>query len=55
MFPYTPVVGARVGYAVVERKHGDNNGGKTVLTKKGIEFLEKYQQFEQNIRQYAKK
>lgn len=45
---------AELGYAVVERKHGGSNGGKTYLTKEGIEFLEKYQQFEQNVRQYAK-
>lgn len=43
-----------LGYAVVERKHGGSNGGKTYLTKKGAEFLEKYQQFEDNVRQYAK-
>lgn len=43
-----------LGYAVVERKHGGSNGGKTYLTKEGIEFLEKYQQFEENVRQYAK-
>lgn len=43
-----------LGYAVVERKHGGNNGGKTYLTKEGIEFLEKYQQLEQNVREYAK-
>ena len=41
-------------YAVIERKHGGSNGGKTYLTKEGIEFLEKYQQFEQNVHQYAK-
>lgn len=43
-----------LGYAVVERKHGGSKGGKTYLTNEGLEFLEKYQQFEQNIRQYAK-
>lgn len=43
-----------LGYAVVERKHGGSNGGKTYLTKEGIEFLEKYQQFELNVRKYAK-
>ncbi|MHC1746864.1 MAG: NTP transferase domain-containing protein [Cellulosilyticaceae bacterium] len=43
-----------LGYAVVERQHGGSKGGKTYLTKEGIEFLGKYQQFEQNIRQYAK-
>ncbi|MCH5138960.1 NTP transferase domain-containing protein [Clostridiaceae bacterium UIB06] len=43
-----------LGYAVVERKRGGYNGGKTYLTKEGLEFLEKYQQFEENVRQYAK-
>lgn len=43
-----------LGYAVVERKHGGSKGGKTFLTKEGIAFLEKYQRFEQNVRQYAK-
>ncbi len=43
-----------LGYAVVERKHGGSKGGNTYLTKEGIDFLEKYQQFEQNVRQYAK-
>lgn len=43
-----------LGYAVVERKHGGTKGGKTYLTEKGLEFLEKYQQFEDNVRQYAK-
>ncbi len=43
-----------LGYAVVKRKHGGSNGGKTYLTIEGIEFLEKYQQFEQNVRKYAK-
>ncbi|MBW6410992.1 NTP transferase domain-containing protein [Clostridium weizhouense] len=44
-----------LGYSVVERKHGGSKGGKTYLTKEGLEFLKKYQQFEQNVRQYAKK
>jgi molybdate transport repressor ModE-like protein len=43
-----------LGYAVVERKHGGSKGGKTYLTKEGIEFLEKYQQFEHNVREYVK-
>ncbi|MDR5586380.1 MULTISPECIES: NTP transferase domain-containing protein [Clostridium] len=43
-----------LGYAVVERKHGGSKGGKTCLTKEGLEFLKKYQQFEENVRQYAK-
>lgn len=43
-----------LGYVVVERQHGGSNGGKTYLTKKGLDFLGKFQQFEQNVRQYAK-
>ncbi|MEY8000862.1 NTP transferase domain-containing protein [Clostridium sp. Mt-5] len=43
-----------LGYAVVERKHGGSRGGKTFLTKEGRSFLEKYQHFEQKVRQYAK-
>ncbi|OPJ65588.1 DNA-binding transcriptional regulator ModE [Clostridium chromiireducens] len=43
-----------LGYAVVERKHGGSRGGKTSLTKEGLEFLNKYEQFEENVRKYAK-
>ncbi|HWR41748.1 NTP transferase domain-containing protein [Sporomusa sp.] len=43
-----------LGYDVVERKHGGSKGGKTYLTRKGAQFLEKFQQFEENVRQYAK-
>ncbi|AKN31790.1 LysR family transcriptional regulator [Clostridium carboxidivorans P7] len=43
-----------LGYAVVKRKHGGRNGGKTYLTKEGEEFLKRYEQFEHNVRQYAK-
>ncbi|AZV57321.1 NTP transferase domain-containing protein [Clostridium sp. AWRP] len=43
-----------LGYAVVKRKHGGRNGGKTYLTEEGMEFLKKYEQFEHNVRQYAK-
>ncbi|AOR22807.1 NTP transferase domain-containing protein [Clostridium taeniosporum] len=43
-----------LGYAVVERKHGGNKGGKTYLTKEGIKFLKKYQQFEENISEYVR-
>ncbi len=42
-----------LGYAVVERKHGGSKGGKTYLTAKGAQFLASFQQFEQNVRQYA--
>ncbi|QXE17711.1 NTP transferase domain-containing protein [Clostridium sp. 001] len=43
-----------LGYAVVKRKHGGRNGGKTYLTEEGMKFLKKYEQFEHNVRQYAK-
>lgn len=43
-----------LGYAVIQRQHGGSNGGKTYLTPQGLDFLGKFQQFEQNVRQYAK-
>lgn len=42
-----------LGYAVVERIHGGSKGGNTYLTKEGLEFLEKYLEFEQNVRRFA--
>lgn len=42
-----------LGYTVVERVHGGSKGGNTYLTKEGLEFLEKYLEFEQNVRKYA--
>jgi len=42
-----------LGYAVVERIHGGSKGGNTYLTKEGLEFLDKYLEFEQNVRKYA--
>lgn len=43
-----------LGYAVLERKHGGSNGGKTYLTSEGVKLLEKFQQLEENVRRYAK-
>jgi molybdate transport repressor ModE-like protein len=34
------------GYKMIVRYQGGLNGGRTELSKKGIEFLEKYKQFE---------
>lgn len=42
-----------LGYAVVERRHGGSHGGRTMLTERGMQFLKAYQQFENNIFQYA--
>ncbi|WP_373483639.1 NTP transferase domain-containing protein [Acetobacterium sp.] len=36
----------QLGFPIVYRKRGGMNGGKTILTEKGIDFLEKYQKFE---------
>ncbi|NFF81047.1 LysR family transcriptional regulator [Clostridium botulinum] len=44
-----------LGYNVVERRHGGRRGGKTNLTLEGEDFLEKYQRYEDDIRQYASK
>ncbi|MCF0147483.1 MAG: NTP transferase domain-containing protein [Clostridium sp.] len=43
-----------LGYPVVKRQHGGKNGGKTSLTDEGIDFLRKYEKFEEDVRQYAK-
>lgn len=42
-----------LGYSVVERRHGGSRGGKTYLTKKGAEFLEKYEELEQSVKRFA--
>lgn len=44
-----------LGYAVVERKQGGKQGGKTYLTEEGKLFLEKYRKFEEQVKQYARK
>jgi molybdate transport repressor ModE-like protein len=38
-----------LGYSVVERRHGGSHGGRTALTPEGLDFLNAYQQFENNI------
>jgi len=43
-----------LGYAVIKRRRGGKYGGKTDLTAEGIDFLEKYQEFEVGVRQYAR-
>lgn len=42
-----------LGYCVVERRQGGSRGGKTNLTREGKAFLEKYQRYEEDVRQYA--
>lgn len=42
-----------LGYPIVERRHGGSHGGRTMLTERGVQFLKAYQQFENNIFQYA--
>lgn len=42
-----------LGYPIVERRHGGSHGGRTMLTGQGLAFLKAYQQFEDNIFQYA--
>lgn len=44
-----------LGYPVVHRRHGGSRGGRTRLTDKGKAFLSAYEQFEQNVRDYAQK
>lgn len=42
-----------VGYPIVERRRGGRCGGTTSLTAKGIEFLQTYQIFEEELFRYA--
>ena len=42
-----------LGYPVVERRQGGRRGGTTQLTEKGAQFLQRYEQYEQDIKQYA--
>ena len=42
-----------LGYAIVERIHGGKNGGGACLSEEGIRFLEKYEQFEQELTEEA--
>ena len=42
-----------LGYNVVLRRHGGTGGGKTSLTERGRDFLEKYLELEREIKQYA--
>ncbi len=42
-----------LGYCVVERRQGGSRGGKTNLTLQGKSFLNKYQRYEEDVRQYA--
>ena len=42
-----------LGYPVVERRQGGRRGGTTQLTEKGAQFLQRYEQYEQDVKQYA--
>ena len=42
-----------LGYAVVSRQHGGKNGGKTCLTEKGWQLMYAFQQYENEVRDFA--
>ena len=42
-----------LGYAVVSRQHGGKNGGKTCLTEKGRQLMYAFQQYENEVRDFA--
>lgn len=42
-----------LGYAVVTRRHGGKNGGKTDLTEKGLELMYAFQRYEDEVRGFA--
>ena len=43
-----------LGYTVVQRRHGGSGGGKTFFTQNGLDFLNRYDQFESNIREFVR-
>ena len=43
-----------VGYAVVTRQHGGRNGGKTCLTDRGQRLMLAFQQYEDEVRGFAR-
>lgn len=47
------VLEKELGYPVVDRQHGGSHGGHTYLTEKGLQLLHCYQEFEQQLQQYA--
>ena len=44
-----------LGYAIVIRKHGGKQGGKTELTEEGIRFLSIYEEYENKVLKYSYK
>lgn len=43
----------QLGFPVVERRHGGRDGGSTVLSREGMQFLEQFILFEKKVRDYA--
>lgn len=43
----------KLEYAIVERKQGGRKGGKTMLTERGITFINAYQEFEESVIKHA--
>ncbi len=52
---YINLLEEKLEYPVVERRQGGSRGGGTDLTEKGMQYLEKYLQFEKNMQEYASK
>lgn len=45
----------QLGYSVLERKQGGETGGSSNLTPKGSDILNRYHEYEKNVREYAEK
>lgn len=43
-----------LGYAVVARQHGGKSGGKTCLSEKGCRLMYAFQQYEHEVRGFAR-
>ncbi|HHX71042.1 MAG TPA: LysR family transcriptional regulator [Gallicola sp.] len=47
------VVEEALGFEVVKRRHGGKQGGNSILTEKGKDYLDKYMEFDREVRRFA--
>jgi molybdate transport repressor ModE-like protein len=43
-----------LGYRIIQRRQGGNRVGRTLLTQKGIDFLQAYIEYEDSVFKYAR-
>ncbi|QQK07400.1 winged helix-turn-helix domain-containing protein [Miniphocaeibacter halophilus] len=49
------VVEDALGFEVVKRRHGGKQGGNSILTEEGKDYLDKYMEFDTEVRRFANK